>query len=78
MNYLSKNIRYLRTLKKLSQEQFADDLKVTRSRISSYEESRAKPPISFLIALSNYSNITMDILVKKNVNELDTTSFYLK
>lgn len=69
MNYLSKNIRYIRTLKRLSQEQFADDLKVSRSRISSYEENRAKPPISFLITLSDYANITMDVLIK---NKLDT------
>jgi len=69
VNYLSKNIRYIRTLKRLSQEQFADDLKVSRSRISSYEENRAKPPISFLIALSDYAKITMDVLIK---NKLDT------
>lgn len=71
MNYLSKNIRYIRTLKRLSQEQFADDLNVSRSRISSYEESRANPPISFLIALSDYSNFTMEALIKKKLNTLE-------
>ena len=71
MNYLSKNIKYIRTLKKLSQEQFADDLRVSRSRISSYEENRAKPPISFLIALSNYAKITMDVLIKEKLNNLE-------
>lgn len=71
MNYLSKNIKYIRTLKKLSQEQFADDLKVSRSRISSYEENRAKPPISFLVSLSNYAKITMDALIKEKLNNLE-------
>jgi len=71
VDYLSKNIRYIRTLKSLSQEQFADDLKVSRSRISSYEENRAKPPINFLIALSNYANITMDALIKEKLNNLE-------
>ena len=71
MNYLSKNIKYIRTLKRCSQEQFADDLKVSRSRISSYEENRAKPPISFLIALSTYTSIPMDLLIKKKLNNLD-------
>jgi len=55
----------------LSQEQFADDLKVSRSRISSYEEDRAKPPISFLITLSDYSKITMDVLIKEKLNNLE-------
>jgi transcriptional regulator with XRE-family HTH domain len=71
VNYLSKNIRYIRTLKRLSQEQFADDLNVSRSRISSYEENRARPPISFLIALSDYSNFTMEALIKKKLNTLE-------
>jgi len=71
LKYLSKNIRYIRTLKRLSQEQFADDLKVSRSRISSYEENRAKPPIRFLIALSEYAKITMDVLIKEKLNKLE-------
>ena len=47
MNFLSKNIKHLRTLKGLTQEQFAQELEVSRSRISSYEEYRAIPPIDF-------------------------------
>ncbi|WP_245813463.1 helix-turn-helix domain-containing protein [Lutibacter agarilyticus] len=71
MNYLSKNIRYIRTLKGLTQEQFADDLKVSRSRISSYEENRAKPSIRFLIELSSYCKISMELLVKEKLNKLE-------
>lgn len=71
MNYLSKNIKYIRTLKGLSQEQFAEDLKVSRSRISSYEEGRATPAIDFIIELSDYMEISIDLLVRKKMNKLD-------
>lgn len=71
MIFLGKNIRYIRVQKGLSQEQFADDLKVSRSRISSYEENRATPPISFIIDLSNYVNISIDILLKKKLDNLE-------
>lgn len=71
LNYLTKNIRYIRTSKGLTQEQFADDLKVSRSRISSYEENRAKPPISFLVDLSAYSKISMELLVKEKLDKLE-------
>ena len=71
MIFLGKNIRYIRIQKGLSQEQFADDLKVSRSRISSYEENRAKPPIRFIIDLSNYVNISIDILLKKKLDNLE-------
>lgn len=75
MNYLSFNIRHLRTLKKLTQEQFADDLKVSRSRISSYEENRAVPPIDFIIDLSNYFGISIDILIKVDISKTKEDSF---
>ena len=75
VNYLSKNIRYIRTLKRLSQEQFADDLNVSRSRISSYEENRAVPPIEFLVDLSEYFNIPLDILIKNNLSGAKDTTF---
>lgn len=71
MNYLSENIRYIRTLKRLSQEQFADDLKVSRSRISSYEGNRSKPTIQFLIDLSDYSCISIEQLIKKKIDILE-------
>ena len=66
MNYLSNNIKHIRNLKGLTQEQFAEDLKVSRSRISSYEENRAIPPIDFLIILSEYFKIPIDILIKND------------
>jgi len=75
MNNLSNNIKHLRTLKSLTQEQFAKDLKVSRSRISSYEENRAIPPIDFLIELSEYFNISMDILIKNDLTSATETSF---
>ena len=75
MNYLSKNIKHLRVLKNLTQEQFAEDLEVSRSRISSYEENRAAPPVDFLIELSNYFNIPIDIIVKNDLSKSKDGSF---
>lgn len=71
MKYLGKNIKYIRQRKRLSQEQFADDLKVTRSRICSYECGKSKPSIRFIFDLSDYSNISMDKILKKNLNLLE-------
>ncbi|WP_299528879.1 LexA family transcriptional regulator [uncultured Lutibacter sp.] len=75
MNFLSNNIKHIRTLKGLTQEQFAEDLKVSRSRISSYEENRAIPPIDFLVDLSEYFNIPIDILIKNNLSGAKDTTF---
>ncbi len=75
MNYLSNNIKHIRTLKKLTQEQFAEELKVSRSRISSYEENRAIPPVDFLIDLSDFFKIPIDILIKNDLSKTKDANF---
>ncbi|MEO6304525.1 MAG: XRE family transcriptional regulator [Bacteroidia bacterium] len=69
MSKISSNIRFLRQLKGLSQEQLADDLKVTRSRIGGYEEARNEPPIDLLIRLSEYFHIAIDALVRGDLKK---------
>ena len=75
MNYVAKNIRHLRQLKKLSQEGLAEELKVTRSRIGSYEESRSAPTIELLLKLSDYFKIPVDILLRKDLTKAKDFSF---
>lgn len=75
MKNIAKNIRHLRKLKSLTQEQFADDVSITRSRVSSYEEGRSEPPIETLINFSNYFNLPIDILVKNDLTYATDTSF---
>jgi transcriptional regulator with XRE-family HTH domain len=75
MNNLSKNIKHLRTLKKLTQESLAEELSVTRSRISSYEENRSSPTIDFLIDFSKFFGIPIDIIIKNDLTKATDVSF---
>ncbi len=75
MENLAKNIKHLRVLKGWSQEKFAEELSVTRSRISSYEESRSIPTLEFLISFSEFFKIPIDILVKKDITSAKDVSF---
>jgi len=75
MKIISKNIKHLRTLKKISQEGLAEELKVTRSRIGSYEESRSSPTLEFLLDLSDYFKIPVDILLRNDLTKTKDTSF---
>ena len=75
MKYIAKNIRHLRQLKGMTQELFAEELKVSRSRIGSYEEGRSDPPIAMLISLSEYFNLPIDILIKNDLTHAQDTSF---
>jgi transcriptional regulator with XRE-family HTH domain len=75
MKHIHANIKHLRTLKKLSQERFAEELAWSRSIVGSYEEGRSEPSIDRLIDLSNYFNIPIDILVKNDLRAAKDTSF---
>ncbi|MCB0475209.1 MAG: LexA family transcriptional regulator [Flavobacteriaceae bacterium] len=75
MNYFSTNLQHLRNLKKLSQEQLAEELKWTRARIGSYEEGRSNPPIDIVIKVSEYFKIPLDILLKKDLRHTNDVSF---
>ncbi|WJJ97230.1 XRE family transcriptional regulator [Algibacter luteus] len=75
MKHIQSNIKHLRSLKKFSQERFAEELKWTRSMVGSYEEGRSEPPIDRLIELSSYFDIPIDILVKNDLRGAKDTSF---
>ncbi|PKQ44195.1 XRE family transcriptional regulator [Confluentibacter flavum] len=75
MKMISKNLRHLRHLKGLTQETLADDLQVTRSRISSYEEERSAPTIEMLIKISDYFKLPIDILLRNDLTKATDSSF---
>jgi transcriptional regulator with XRE-family HTH domain len=69
INKIANNIRFLRQLRGLSQEEMADELDITRSRIGGYEEGRNEPPIDLLIKLSEYFHIAIDALIKGDLKK---------
>jgi transcriptional regulator with XRE-family HTH domain len=72
MAKISHNLRYLRDLKKMSQETLADELRITRGRLGAYEEARNEPPIELLIRISEYFHISIDALVKGDLRKTDS------
>jgi transcriptional regulator with XRE-family HTH domain len=77
---IGNNLKVLRKHFGNSQEEVAQLLKLTRSTYSGYENNVAEPSISTLIDLSNQYEISLDILLKKDLtsipeNELD---FFLR
>src|SRR5690606_41406107 len=75
MEVISKNIRHLRQLKGLTQEELAEALQVPRSRIGSYEEDRSSPTIEMLIKYSDYFKLPVDSLIKHDLTKARGTSF---
>ncbi len=71
MSKISLNIRHLRSLKKLTQDELSVHLDINRSRLGAYEEGRSEPPIEMLIRISDYFHIAIDALVKGDLRKTD-------
>ena len=69
MSNISGNLKFLRKRKKLTQQQFADELSIKRASVGAYEEDRAEPKYELLKKIAEYYDLTMDELVNEEINE---------
>ncbi len=64
---LSNKIIELRSKNKLTQEELAEKLNVSRQTVSNWETGKCYPDIETLIIMSNKFNISLDELLKDNI-----------
>lgn len=64
---LGKNIQHLRKKKKITQEQLADEMSVSRQTVSRWEADEIVPELNKLIALSDLFSCKLDTLVRENL-----------
>ena len=67
---IGKQIRKYRTEQNLSQDDLADKVYVTRQTISNWENDRNYPDIRSLVLLSSVFGISLDILVKGDLEQM--------
>ena len=65
---LGHNISFLRKQKKMTQEQFAERMNVTRQTVSRWESDEITPELSKLIDVSEFFACNLDALVKENIS----------
>ena len=69
MSTAGKNLRYLRKLRNLTQEEFANKLRIKRSLLGAYEEERAEPRIEVLELVGDMFKLSLDELLLKDLSE---------
>lgn len=77
MSFFGKNIRKIRSIKKISQAVFAEIFGLSRASIGSYEEGRAEPKLEIIIQIANHFSITIDELINKELTVNDLYHFNL-
>ena len=70
---VSNNIKYLRKLHDLTQEQFSRRIGIKRSLLGAYEEARANPNLDNLMAMARAFNIQVDHLLKQDLRKIRDT-----
>jgi transcriptional regulator with XRE-family HTH domain len=69
-----QNLKYLRTKARLNQTQLAAQLGCTRSTYRDYETGRTEPDLALIIRISDYFSVSLDKLVRENLENLDKLS----
>lgn len=73
MSIVSNNIKYLRRLNGLTQEQFARKIAIKRSLLGAYEEARANPNLTNLKNMASAFGVSVDNLLKNDLRKLRET-----
>lgn len=68
MNYFSRNLKFLRESLDVSQQELAVFLKKAQTTIGNWENNRTEPSIEHLISISLFFGISLDALVRENIN----------
>src|SRR5687767_7028781 len=69
MSFANQNLKYLRTLRGWTQQEFADKLRIKRSLLGAYEEERAKPHMDVLEVVCDIFKLTLDEILRKDLSE---------
>ena len=69
MSVANKNLKYLRKLRGLTQDEFASKLSIKRSLLGAYEEGRAEPRLEVLETVCDLFKLTLDEILRKDLSE---------
>ena len=73
MSLVSNNIKYLRRLNGLTQEQFSRKIGIKRSLLGAYEEARANPNLTNLKNMAAAFGVSVDHMLKNDLRRLRET-----
>lgn len=75
MSVIGKNVRKIRTVKKLSQAAFAELFNLARPSVGAYEEKRSEPKLETVIQIAKHFSISIDSLLTKELTINDLYNF---
>jgi transcriptional regulator with XRE-family HTH domain len=68
MAIVNKNLKFLRVQQGFTQKQLAEKLGLKQAAVGAYEEERSTPPVSCLVEISRIFNVSIDLLINKDLS----------
>jgi transcriptional regulator with XRE-family HTH domain len=65
------NLKYLRQKHKLSQQVLAGEMNIPRTTLGDYERGKTEPNLEMLVKMSEYFEVKLDDLLRKNLSHGD-------
>lgn len=75
LSVLAHNLKFLRKLNRLSQEDLANQLEIKRSNIAAYESKNIEPRLRIILKIGNFFDINLGDLLKSRLTEENYSSF---
>ena len=75
MSKIGRNIKKIRAVKKINQNDFANIFGLSRASVGAYEEERAEPKIATILKISEHFKIPVDKLLKSDLQVNDISNF---
>ncbi len=69
--FLSSNIAFLRKRLKISQQELASSLNISRSNIASYESGKAEPRAAKLAEMAKYFDVSLSQFIEEDLASLE-------
>ncbi len=76
--YISKNLKYLRLLRRMTQEQVAETFSRQKSSITAYEKGNSIPPGDILVGLAQLFEVSLDDFVFRDIEKEGTSTAPVK
>ena len=76
--YINKNLKYLRNMKGVTQDQVAEVFDKQKAAISAYEKGKNIPPVDVLIKLTQFFEVSLDDFVFRDIEKEGTSAAPVK
>jgi len=73
--FLSNDLKILRKRKGLTQDETAETMKISRTKVNAYENEHSEPTIESLVMMAAFYNLNVDTIIKTELSKLSDKQF---